>query len=241
MKALKADLHIHSNFSDGQLSVAEIVDLYGQNGYGVIAVTDHLCESRGAIGFVSRRLRLSLTPEKFPQYIETLMREQARARREYGMLLIPGFEITKNSFINSHGAHVLVLGTTEYIDPDLEITKILQQAKTQQALTIAAHPFKTGDFEFQTLQLWENQKELGHLIDLWEVNYRQRIFDHVLSSGLAVIASSDFHRPTHFKSWKTKISVPQATQADVFTALREQHIELFFEEDREQSLIQISI
>lgn len=229
MRALKADLHIHSQFSDGQLSVAQIVDLYGQKGYGAIAISDHLCESRGAIGFVSRRLRLSLTPEKFPFYMETLLREKERAMNEYGMLLIPGFEITKNSFINSHGAHVLILGSTEYIDPDLEVEKILHQAKSQNALTIAAHPFKTGDFEFQTLQLWERREELGQLIDLWEVNYRQRLFDHVLNSGLPLIASSDFHREAHFKSWKTKIFA-KAEQEEVFRALRDQRIEFFFDE-----------
>ncbi|NJM10303.1 MAG: PHP domain-containing protein, partial [Bdellovibrionaceae bacterium] len=36
-----ADLHVHSNFSDGHLSISELVDFYGQRGFGAIAVTDH--------------------------------------------------------------------------------------------------------------------------------------------------------------------------------------------------------
>lgn len=34
---IKCDLHIHSNFGDGKPSISEIVDLYGQNGFGAIA------------------------------------------------------------------------------------------------------------------------------------------------------------------------------------------------------------
>lgn len=228
MKPLKTDLHIHSQFSDGQLSVAEIVDLYGTRGYGTIAITDHLCERGGVIGHVSRKLKLSLTEEKFPHYMETLLREQERAQKQYGMLLVPGFEITKNSFFHQRGAHVLILGTTEFIDPDLGIEEILYEAKAKKALTIAAHPFLTGDFEFQTLQLWEKHNEWQHLIDLWEVNYRQKIFDHVLNSGLPLVASSDFHRPNHFNSWKTIVH-STGTQEDFIQALREQRVELFYE------------
>ncbi|WP_409477718.1 PHP domain-containing protein [Pseudobdellovibrio sp. HCB154] len=228
MKPLKTDLHIHSQFSDGQLSVAEIVDLYGAKGYGAIAITDHLCERGGVIGHVSRRLNLSLTEEKFSCYMETLWREKERAQKQYGMLLVPGFEITKNSFFHQRGAHVLILGITDFIDPDLGIEEILYEAKAKNALTIAAHPFLTGDFEFQTLQLWEKRNEWQHLIDLWEVNYRQKIFDHVLNSGLPLVASSDFHRLNHFNSWKTIVH-STGTESDFIQALREQRVELFYE------------
>ncbi|MCM2354711.1 MAG: PHP domain-containing protein [Pseudobdellovibrio sp.] len=228
MKLLKTDLHIHSQFSDGQLSVAEIVDLYGARGYGAIAITDHLCERGGVIGHVSRRLNLSLTKENFPRYMETLWREKERAQKQYGMLLVPGFEITKNSFFHQRGAHVLILGTTDFIDPDQGIEEILYEAKAKNALTIAAHPFLTGDFEFQTLQLWEQRNEWQHLIDLWEVNYRHKIFDHVLNSGLPLVASSDFHRLNHFNSWKTVVH-STGTQEDFIQALREQRVELFYE------------
>lgn len=228
MRALKTDLHIHSQFSDGQLSVAEIVDLCGAKGYGAIAITDHLCERGGVIGQVSRKLKLSLTEENFPHYMETLLREKERAQRQYDMLLVPGFEITKNSFFHQRGAHVLVLGTPEFIDPDLGIEEILYQARAKNALTIAAHPFLTGDFEFQTLQLWEKRNEWRHLIDLWEVNYRQKIFDHVLGSGLPLVASSDFHRLSHFHSWKT-IVYSTGEPEDFIQALRDQRLELFYE------------
>jgi predicted metal-dependent phosphoesterase TrpH len=45
MKWLLADLHIHSNFSDGLLSIEEIVKIYGKSGFDIIAITDHLFDT----------------------------------------------------------------------------------------------------------------------------------------------------------------------------------------------------
>lgn len=33
------DFHIHTSFSDGSLALKEVVDLYGQHGFGVIGVS----------------------------------------------------------------------------------------------------------------------------------------------------------------------------------------------------------
>jgi len=41
-KWLLADLHIHTTFSDGALPLEDVVKLYGESGFDVIAVTDHL-------------------------------------------------------------------------------------------------------------------------------------------------------------------------------------------------------
>ena len=37
----KANLHCHSNFSDGQWSVEEIKENYKAQGYSIVAFTDH--------------------------------------------------------------------------------------------------------------------------------------------------------------------------------------------------------
>ena len=55
------------------------------------------------------------------------------------MLVLPGYEITKNSIYNHRSAHVLILGIADWIDPNLEIIEILKQAREKKALTIAAH------------------------------------------------------------------------------------------------------
>ena len=232
---LKCDLHIHIQFSDGKLSVRQIVDLYGRRGFGAIAVTDHLCETENIVGRFSHGLNYSLSEESFNVYMETLKSEAERAWNEYGMLLIPGYEITKNSFVNHRSAHILILGINNYIKPDLSVDEILDQAREHGALTIAAHPFYTGDFEFQTFQLWSRKEELKNKIDLWEVNYRKNICAEVLHSGLPLIASSDFHNINHMSSWKTKVYA-EKNQEGLFEALRQQKIDFFLDKLEEPTI-----
>ena len=45
-KWLLTDLHIHSTFSDGTIPVEEIVKIYGEAGFDVIAITDHLFDTQ---------------------------------------------------------------------------------------------------------------------------------------------------------------------------------------------------
>jgi predicted metal-dependent phosphoesterase TrpH len=227
--ANKCDLHIHSNFSDGSLSVPEIVDLYGKKGYGTIAITDHLCEHIGIVGRVSHGLKYTLNQDNFANYMATLRYEAERAWNKYRMRLIPGYEITKNSFVNHRSAHILVLGTEEYIAPEQSVDEILVQAKKKGAFTIAAHPFDTGSrFEFQTFHLWSRRHELSHLVDAWEMNSRKDVSSDVMRSGLPLIANSDMHIESNFASWKTEVFADR-DQESVFAAIRSQKIDFFVE------------
>jgi len=225
---IKCDLHIHSQFSDGKLSIPEIIDLYGRRGFGAIAITDHLCERNNIIGRVTHGLNYSLSKETFKDYVSLLRQEAKRAWLEYEMLVIPGFEITKNSFVNHRSAHILILGIETYIDPDLSVEKILAKAKSLGALTIAAHPFHTGDFEFQTFYLWSRREKLKNIVDAWEVNYRKNICPSILNSGLPLIASSDFHHQTHFSSWKTKV-YSEKSKESLFESIRAQRLDFFLD------------
>jgi histidinol phosphatase-like PHP family hydrolase len=40
---LLCELHAHTTWSDGALSLSELVDLYGGLGFDALAVTDHVC------------------------------------------------------------------------------------------------------------------------------------------------------------------------------------------------------
>ncbi len=227
MKALKADLHIHSNFSDGQLSIKEIVDLYGKNGFDTIAITDHLSEDQNIIGKVTKSLNLSLTQEKFNSYVKEVRKEKERAREQYDMNVLFGYEITKNSFYHNRSCHFLILGLEKYISPNRDVEDILQEARREGAITIAAHPFDTGDFEFQTFYLWSRREQLKDLFDAWEVSCRKKISRDVLSSGLPLIASSDFHRPPHLNSWVTKLFC-ENTFDDIKKCLAQQNLDFHY-------------
>lgn len=225
-EAIKCDFHIHSNFSDGALSIAEIIDLYGSRGFGAIAITDHFCETANVIGRVSHRLNFSLSIENFDQYMTTIRHEARRAKEKFGMLVLPGFEITKNSFVNHRSAHILIIGTEEMISPDLPVNSVLQRSREVDALSIAAHPFHTGDFEFQTFQLWSRRGELRHYVDAWEINSRKLISQSVLNSGLPLIANSDFHNLAHWQSWKTRIYGERSWDC-VKHSIKQQNLDFF--------------
>jgi hypothetical protein len=99
---LLCDFHIHTRWSDGRLSIREVVDLYGRTErFDVIAITDHILMARDLLARVGRLASLgyrqfSVTPDRFQAYLEEIDTEARRAKRLYGLLVIPGAEITQN-------------------------------------------------------------------------------------------------------------------------------------------------
>jgi predicted metal-dependent phosphoesterase TrpH len=224
---LLCDFHIHSNWSDGELTIPQIIDLYGQHGFDVIALTDHLCENHNFLGRVAHRFNLTIYRENFEQYMEELKIEAERAWKQYEMLVLPGVEITKNSLRFHRSAHILVLGLQEFIDPTQDIIALLEQAKSQNAVTVAAHPVPTRKFEPQTLHLWSRRNELGELFDAWEVASGSIMFDEVLKSGMPMLANSDLHLRKHFSSWKTLLRCEKTADA-ALQAIRNQDLRFIY-------------
>ena len=198
-----ADFHIHSTFSDGKLSIPELIDLYGAQGFGAIAITDHVGEEKSIIGRAAGHLGLSLTRATFPLYMEILKSEAERAWDEYQMVVIPGVELSKNSISNRRSAHILALGINDYISADGGISEITSAIRNMGALAVAAHPVSSGKIEKQTFHLWDHREELRQCFDAWEVASGSIWFEEVAESGLPLIASSDFHSLKHMSSWKT--------------------------------------
>ena len=82
---LLCDFHVHTTWSDGRLSLREVVDLYGQTEkFDVLAITDHILAKKDLLGRLGRmatlgRRRFSITPESFDDYMADIEKE-ARAR-----------------------------------------------------------------------------------------------------------------------------------------------------------------
>lgn len=231
-----ADLHTHTNLSDGKLPMRDLVDLYGKRGFGAIAVTDHLCETNTLLGRASRYLKCSLTKENFPAYIDQVKEEKERAWREYRMLVIPGMEITKNFLSNQRSAHVLAIGVEEYIDPNLPVPELCAAIREAGGLAVAAHPVSTRKLEKQTYHLWGRREELRHSFDAWEVASGPHLFPEVLQSGLPMLATSDLHVPKQINAWKTVFHC-EREQAAVLEAVRTQDVNFAFYEERAQVAI----
>lgn len=230
-RQILADFHIHSNFSDGKLSIPELVDLYGARGFGAIAITDHLCEDVTLIGRAAAALGRSLTPATFPIYREILRSESERAWNRYGMVLVPGFELTRNSISNHRSSHMLALGPAfdqfEFIPAHGDPLDVTRKIRAGGGLAIAAHPVSTRKVEKQTYHLWDRREELAEAFDAWEVASGPYLFSEVLASKLPKIASSDLHVPRQVESWKTVLHCEPKLEA-ILAAIKSQQVSFVY-------------
>jgi predicted metal-dependent phosphoesterase TrpH len=210
---LLCDFHVHTQWSDGQLPLRDVVDLYGTTGrFDVIAITDHILMESDLLARIGRvatigRRRFGVTEEVFDEYLEDIRREAIRAQQEYGMLVIPGAEITQNNLRGKKNSHIIALDLTEYISADQRAEAILREIRRQGALSIACHPHHrtTRRIEVSTCYLWDNRDDLSDLVDVWEAANRDDLFSVTSLKHYPYVASSDFHKPKHLYSWKTLV------------------------------------
>jgi predicted metal-dependent phosphoesterase TrpH len=210
---LLCDFHVHTTWSDGRLTLREVVDLYGQTRkFDVIAITDHILGKRDLLGRLGRlatlgQRRFSVTPDAFDDYLADIEKESARAKREFGMLVVPGAEVTQNHIRAKHNSHIVAVGLKRFISADQPAKDILEEIRRQDAVSIACHPHHrtTRRMEIGSCYLWEHRKELADLVDVWEAANRDDLFSVTSLKHYPYVASSDFHKPKHLYSWKTLV------------------------------------
>jgi processive 1,2-diacylglycerol beta-glucosyltransferase len=201
---LLCDLHTHSVYSDGKLTIRELVDFYGQRAFDALCVTDHICDHTSLIGKMTNLSGLVLTRDEVEEYFETIEREKKRAREKYNMILMAGLEFNKDGLTKKSSAHLLAVDLKRPIDPGLSITQTIAEIHSQGALAIASHPHEVSThWGKNTLYFWENIDRYAPLLDAWEVANRDDLFNPIGLKRLPFVANSDFHKPKHIFSWKT--------------------------------------
>ena len=195
---LLCELHAHTTWSDGVLTLTELVDLYGRNEFDVLCVTDHVFRS----DFAGYRLQ----QPAFPSYLAAIEREAKRAREQYDLLLIPGVELTHIAAEPDEAGHALAIGLRDHCSLDYGLEPALGAARDAGAAIIAAHPHGPRDDPnpMRTTRWFSrNWRRLDGLVDRYELFNRQQTFGWVAEAGLPGIATGDFHRPEHLATWKT--------------------------------------
>jgi len=231
---LLCDFHVHTTWSDGRLSIREVVDLYGQTGrFDVIAITDHILMKRDLLARAGKLASLglrqfSVTEDRFDAYLADIAREAERARQLYDLLVIPGAEITQNHIRSHKNSHIVALDLKTYISADQTADEILKEIRRQGAVSIACHPHHrtTRRIEVGTCYLWEHRKRVAELVDVWEAANRDDLFSVTSLKHYPYVANSDFHKAKHLYSWKTLLrceknwpSIARALRANVDVAL----------------------
>jgi len=201
---LLCDLHTHTTYSDGKLTVRELVDFYGQRNFDALCVTDHICDHTSLIGQITNFSGMVLTLDEVDEYFETIENEKKRALERYGMILMAGLEFNKDGLTKKSSAHLLAVDLKGPIDPALSVTQTIAEIHGQGALAIASHPHEVKTrWGKNTLYFWENIDRYAPLLDAWEVANRDDLFNPIGLKRLPFVANSDFHKPKHIFSWKT--------------------------------------
>jgi predicted metal-dependent phosphoesterase TrpH len=191
---LLCELHAHTRWSDGALEPRELCDLYGRAGFDVLAITDHTT----AAGNVDER--------NFGAYLEQVTVEAERARRLYGMLVIPGLELTVDDPEPTRAAHALALGLRSFVGVSDGLVPALRAARAQGAALVAAHPYSLPqalESQRRTAAFASDAARLAPLVDRFELFNRETVFPWVAEAGLPAVACGDFHTLDHLQTWKT--------------------------------------
>lgn len=112
---IKGLIHIHSNFSDGELSLEEIKKQAKEYGAQFVLMADHF-------SFIA-------TEEKFNEF-----KRECDFLSDKNFLLIPGFEVEPEE-----NFHILVYNTREFIAPKLSLEEKLEILSNQNTVLVLAH------------------------------------------------------------------------------------------------------
>jgi 3',5'-nucleoside bisphosphate phosphatase len=214
---LLCELHAHTRWSDGELTVAELVDLHGRSGFDVLCVTDHVVRSDDPWRF-EEGLRFSAIEEAtFPLYLAEIEREAARACRTYGLLVVPGLELTFNDPEPVMAAHAVAIGLREFVSVENGIAQAMRSAAEAGAAILAAHPNadEPEPVRGRLTKRFSRDAGLRALAHRFELFNRTQLFGWVAEAGLPAVASGDFHTPIHLSGWKTLLPSPHDEQAVV--------------------------
>jgi len=199
MKAspLLCELHAHTTWSDGALTPAELVDLYGRRGFDVLAVTDH-----------APRDPREVHAANYDEYLAAVEREADRAWRLYRLLVLPGLELTYDDPDPLEAAHAVAVGLRTYVDVGAGVEEMLRTARAHGAALVAAHPYlaeEAANSARRTARFAADRERLVPLVDRFELFNRHTLFGWVAEAGLPSLANGDFHRVEHLIGWKTML------------------------------------
>lgn len=214
---LLCELHAHTRWSDGELTVAELVDLHGRSGFDVLCVTDHVVRTDDPWREEAGLHLNSVDEETWPDYLADVEREAVRAWKTYGMLVIPGLELTFNDDEPVFAAHAVAVGLRHFVPVDDGIAEAMRTAAEAGAAIIAAHP-NADEHAPQRGRLTKRfSRDVGlrGLAHRFELFNRSQLFGWVAEAGLPAVASGDFHVPDHLHGWKTLLPSPHDETAVV--------------------------
>jgi len=208
----KADLHTHSVFSDGSVLPKWRVEEAWQDGLDVMAVTEHIEYRPSEKTFVDylekyrdkkykKAINTNLgkkgpTEEGIMVDLNYGVREAQKAAQKFGLVIIPGSEITRNGTTVGHFNALFTTDNNLIYDPDP--VQAIRNAKAQNALVMHNHPGWTRkNIDFTDAEKVAYAEGLIDGVEVMNGNeFYPGIVDRVKEYGQFIAANSDIHRTT---------------------------------------------
>ena len=208
----KSDLHIHTIYSDGDVTPAIRVDEAWADGLDIIAITDHMEYRRieremyrYMKDYIREDLRgeekaintnvLNTNPDSRGLLVDfNISYESAKKRADnLGLMVIRGVEITRGK-LGDYNA-LFTKDNNAIYDPNLETT--IRNARKQGAFIIHNHPYEYDKNTKSTMPATREDLYAKGLIDGIEManSYRSydRLFKFCMEGGYTPFSNSDVH------------------------------------------------
>ena len=207
----KADLHLHTMFSDGNVTPEFRVQEAWYDGLDVIAITDHI-EGRkwegkmlkflkgylpkGTVPVNDRVSRQPADKRGIQADLNVSYQSAAAVADEYGMTVIPGAEITREPVAIGHFNAIFIKDANKIYDADPAVA--IENARQQGALIQHNHPgwrrtsVKMTEFETQVY-------EKGYINGIEVMNgvqFYPSVLQRAQERRLYVAANTDMHLTT---------------------------------------------
>ena len=207
----KADLHTHSIFSDGHLSMELRMKEAWADGLDVYAVTEH-AEYRpheeiyvrwmkgylpeGTVAVNNRLVNDPASKEGIKVDLNVPYQEAVKAAKKFGLTIIPGIEVTRTPETVGHYNALFIKDANKIYDADP--VKAIKNARKQGAIIMHNHP----GWLRKSLNMIEFEQKVYDkgLIDGVEImngtQFYPKAIDRAKQYGLFMTATTDIHGTT---------------------------------------------
>ncbi|MBQ3260692.1 MAG: PHP domain-containing protein [Alistipes sp.] len=207
----KADLHTHSIFSDGDVSIGLRMKEAWADGLDVYAVTEHM-EYRphektfikwlkGYVPEGTKAVNNSLvskpaTEEGIKVDLNVPYQEAVKSAKKYGLTIIPGIEVTRTPETVGHFNALFIKDANTIYDVDPE--KAIRNARKQGAIIMHNHPgWRRKDLNMIEFEQKVYDKGLIDGVEIMNgTQFYPKVIDRAKKYGLFMTATTDIHATT---------------------------------------------
>ena len=209
LNVIKVDFHVHTFFSDGNVSPTYRVTEAWEDGLDALAITDHI-EYRPTVKKMIGYLSATVTENKVPKDTVAVdlnfsVRDASARAKKLGITLIPGAEITRNPVTTGHFNALFT--TDNNLIPAKDALDAIRNAKKQGALVQSNHPgWRRENNDFTDVA---EAALAEHLIDGVEVFNTGEAYPDVIETAvkenLYICSNTDIHETTYSRYGKFNV------------------------------------